>query len=58
MPNVKTDDPEIPSTVAKSTPAAHHSIIATPKTIRHNHRTKSRTIAAGPTKDSTWSRTS
>jgi hypothetical protein len=58
MPSVKTDDPEIPRAVAKSTPAAYHSMSATPRMIRHSQMTKRKTMAAGPTNERTRSRVS
>ena len=58
MPSVKTDEPAMPSAVAKSMPAAYHSISATPRTIRHSQITNRNTMAAGPTKERTRSRAS
>ena len=58
MPSVKTDDPAMPRAVAKSTPAAYHSMSPTPSTIRQSQMTNSSTMAAGPTKESTRSRVS
>ncbi len=58
MPSVNTEDPEIPSAEAKSRPLSHHMTSEKPSTRRHSHNTKSVTMAAGPTKDRTRSRTS
>src|ERR1700684_552267 len=58
MPSVKTDDPEIPSAVAKSTPAAYHSMSASPSTMRQSQMMKRSTMAAGPTNEKTRSRVS
>ena len=58
MPSVKTDEPEMPSAVAKSTPAAYHSMSAKPRTMRQSQMMKRETMAAGPTKDRTRSRIS
>ena len=58
MPSVKTDEPAMPSAVAKSMPAANHSINPTPSTMSASQITNRKTMAAGPTKERTRSRTS
>ena len=58
MPSVNTEDPEMPRAVAKSTPAAYHSMSPTPRTIRQSQMTNRSTMAAGPTNESTRSRAS
>ena len=58
MPSVNTEDPEMPKAVAKSVPAACHSMSPKPSTMAHSQMTNSSTMAAGPTKESTRSRAS
>ena len=57
MPSVKTDEPEMPSAVTKSTPA-YHSMSATPSDDQAEPDDEEDTMAAGPTKDRTRSRVS
>ncbi len=58
MPKVNTDEPAIPKADAKSVPAFHQMINANPNTMRSSQSANSATIEAGPTKDSTRSRSS
>ncbi len=56
MPSVNTDDPEMPTAWAKSTPLFHQTINARPNRIRHSHRTNCDTTATGPTNERRRSR--
>ena len=58
MPRVNTEDPETPRAEAKSRPLSHQMMHAKPSSREKSQSPKIRTMVAGPTNDSTRSRTS
>jgi hypothetical protein len=58
MPSVKTDDPEMARAEPMSNPLAHQTTKPNPRTSEVSHRTKRRTMDAGPTYDINRSRAS